>query len=305
VFSAAFSPDGKTLASGGWSDGRVKLWDVATGQFIGNFEAQDVAGSIHWVALSPDGRTLAGTVKLKEGGTAIKLWDWTTGKHKATFKGADLGSFTFSPDSKTLASVGGNQIAPAIKLWDVASGKNTMNLNAWEGVWSFAFSPDGKTLAADGGEGSVKLWDLTSGKKDPVVEWRKGRWETVVAVAFNPDGTALAAGGARDLMSFGVGTGTIYLWDLASHQEKTSFPEAGDGENIHSLAFSPDGKILASGRSWGWVQLWDANTGERKATVRHEHARWVASLAFSPDGKVLASAGLGGGICLWDLPGAR
>src|SRR5947209_12799399 len=99
MFCVAFSPDGRILACGGWPHGRVTLWDVATGQLT--LAEQDVAGTVHSVAFSPDGQMLAGGVKLKGGGTVVKLWDRTTGKQKATFEGGGLASVTFSPDAKT------------------------------------------------------------------------------------------------------------------------------------------------------------------------------------------------------------
>jgi WD40 repeat protein len=324
VFCVAFSPDGQTLACGGWPHGRVTLWDVATGQITAIIGPQDDEGTVHAVAFSPDGRTLAGAVKVKGGGTAIKLWDRTTGKEKASFEGGGLDSVTFSPDGKTLASADEER---AIKLWDVASGKNTVTFRAW-GVVSIAFSPDGRTLASASIDGTVKLWDVASGKKDPVFEWLIGPWGTASSVAFSPDGSALAAGGATELHSFGDGSGSLHLWDLASRQEKTSFQTWGETQtlgswlsaawgqhgpefqaregirNVDSVAFSPDGKTLATGIG-GTVQLWDTHTGKRKAAVWDRHAWEVRSLAFSPDGKVLASGGVGGGIKLWDMPDAR
>ena len=196
--SLAFSPDGKTLASGRLDDGDVKLWDVATGENTATLKGQDGDVTVKSVAFRPDGKLLAAAVGAKDGGTAIKVWDMTTGQEKPkvlAVEGGAIRSVVFSPDGKTLASVCGER---TIKLWDVASGKNTSTRDAW-GTVSVAFSPDGKSLASASLDATVKLWDVVSGDKAPQFEWKIGPWGTASSVAFSPDGAALAAGGATEL----------------------------------------------------------------------------------------------------------
>jgi WD40 repeat protein len=289
LLSLAFTPNGRFLAS---AQGKIKLWDVATGENTAKFEGDE--GGISSVAFSPDGETLAAGV-IKGEGTAVKLWDMTTGKQKAAFNGDPVSSIVFSPDGKVLASVSGVE---SIKLWDVRTGQNTLTLKAW-GTRSVAFSRDGRTLASASMDATVKLWDLSSGKKTPLFEWVNGPWGTASSVAFSPDGMALAAGGATDLCSFAEGPGSISLWDLASRKEKTSFRSAS--MNIESVAFSPDGKTLATGSWDGKVQFWDTSTGKLKATVPGDSFS-LQPVAFSPDGKLLATRGQRGCIALWAIP---
>jgi WD40 repeat protein len=292
----AFSPDGRTLASGTSRDGKVKLWGVATGENTATLPG--VEGPVHCLAFSPEGGTLASGVGGKGGGTAIQLWDRTTGVPRATLQGPGVRSVAFRPDGKVLAS---GSMDGTIKLWDVASGKDTASLKAW-GVVSVAFSPDGRTLASASMDGSVRLWDLASDKNDPEVGWQIGPWGDASSVAFSPDGTAVAAGGATGLMSLGIGSGSIHLWDLVSRQARVSFRV--DGQNIESVAFSPDGKLLASGSWDGRVQLWDTSTGRLRDTVWADYHP-IPSVVFSPDGKVLAAGSSYGHIKLWDMPNAQ
>jgi WD40 repeat protein len=297
--SLAFSPDGKTLASGSLHDGNIKLWDIATGANTRRLGGQEGDVTIQSVAFSPDGKLLASAVGVKNAGTALKLWDMTPGQHKArvlTVEESSIRSVVFSPNGKTLAWVNGEK---AIEVWDVAGGNNTLRFEPERAV-GVAFSPDGKRLASASLDATVKVWDLTSDKNAPEFEWKIEPWGTASCVAFTPDGTALAAGGATGLMSFGEGSGDLNLWDLSSGMDRASFKAQAHCQNIAAIAFSPDGKTLASGSCDGKVLFWDTSTGKLKATVGHH---WnVDCVAFSPDGKILASGDEWGRIKLWDMP---
>jgi WD40 repeat protein len=119
VLCAAFSPDGKTLASGS-NDTKVKLWDVTSGKNIATLTGH--TEPVYSVTFSPDGKTLA-----SGGDRTIRLWDVATGKNATTFEDQWLQSLAFSPDGKTLAAGGGSgppDTPTDVKLWDVASGKH-------------------------------------------------------------------------------------------------------------------------------------------------------------------------------------
>jgi len=296
----AFSPDGRMLAAGSSSDGKIKLWNVDSGQNTTTLQGQDAA--VHSVVFSPDGKSLAAGVTVKGGGTAIMLWDMTTGKEKVAFKGAGARSVAFSPDGKSLAS---GSIDETIRVWDVASGKNTSTLKAW-GTVSVAFSPDGKLLASASIDGTVKLWDLASGNIEPDCKWEIGPGGSADSVAFSPDGKALAAGGATDMPSMSIcgAGGGIMLWDLTTRNEKVPIRAGDKCHDIHSVAFSPDGKHLASGSCDGKVQLWDTSTGKLRTTLRY-HYKEIRAVVFSPNGKILAAGGESGQIKLWDMPDAK
>jgi WD40 repeat protein len=290
--SMAFSPDGKTLASGSFYNNTITLWDVATGKSTATIKEATYGGStpsgVLSVAFSPDGKTLAsGSYGM------MKLFDVASGKNTATFqiRFEHVGFVAFSPNGKTLASGG-----YFIRLWDVASGKKTGTLGSDLPV---AFSPDGKTLAALG-NGTFTFWDLGSGKKIATIG---GRSPDVYSGALSPDGKTLALGGKK-----------IQLWDVASGKNtaallghtstilQQNFPSlVVVAHPVLSLAFSPDGKTLASGCAEdGTIKLWDVASGENTATHLVKNPGAHLSVAFGPDGKTLASGGAGI-LKLWDI----
>jgi WD40 repeat protein len=157
-------------------------------------------------------------------------------------------------------------------------------------VGSVAFHPDGKHLASRGGDGKVKVWDLTATDQAVFTEQCDAARKVVLAytIAFSPDGRQLAAGT----------DGVVRVWDWKNRQLLPSLP--GHERIAISVAFSRDGRWLASASTGEGVNLWDTRTGGPPRTF-HVHPHPVTALAFSPDGRQLASASLGRRVDLWDL----
>ncbi|QDU28928.1 translocation protein TolB [Anatilimnocola aggregata] len=173
-------------------------------------------------------------------------------------------------------------------------------------VVSVAFSPDSKTLASASYDGTLKLWDMTTGKERATLGEYKG---CLGCVAFSPDGKTLASGAIGSPVPL-PDLKQVKLWDVATGKVRATLEE--DAYFVHSVAFSPDGKTLASVN--GDVTLWDLATNKERATLQghteedqttSEPAYGVESVVFSPDGKTLAAASHDMTIKVWDAATAK
>lgn len=162
-------------------------------------------------------------------------------------------------------------------------------------VYTIALSADGKTLAVGGSNNLVNLWDAATGELVRTLTLSPDQ-VYVDSLAFSPDGTAIALPG-----EFVFPPQPIRLWHVASGEAGLAF-KAEDILNVSGLAFSPNGKTLASGDWDGKVYLWDATTGLVLQTLSG-HSDMITSLAFSPDGTLLASGSLDKTVRIWDSTG--
>jgi WD40 repeat protein len=251
----------------------VILW--LTGGALALVLASEVAGKIpppphYWgtLAFSPDGRTLANGHYDK-----VEVWDVATGKPLHTLRAhtSAVQGIAFSPDGRTVASAG---FDGRLCLWDPQRGKLRQTLtDNGRGLWSVTFAPDGRTLAAVDGDGKVNLWEVRSGGLRR--SFTGHGWET--AIAFAPDGRTVASGA-------GPANAKVRVWDVGTGAVRSL---AADCE-IQSVAFTPDGKLLAAAGG-GRLIVWDTQTGTRRFIIDRLAAPCTAF--FTPDGKALFSAG--------------
>jgi WD40 repeat protein len=316
--SAAFSPDGTTLAVAG-CDNSVYLWDVTTRRWIATLASPGCPDGGQ-VVFSPDGATLAlfsgrdPTTCLWEVAARSETTLTDPGPRAQLYYDGTQGAF--SPSGMTLAVADSNG---NIYLWDLATRRVTTTVPASAGP--VAFSPDGTMLAVGDSEGSadhVTLWDLAARRRTATFTDPSGNSVSgagVSSLAFNRDG----------ILAVGDVDGRAYLWDVATRaltatiappinmaqgnvsisKDGQPYPVAGAFPQDVNAAFSPDGTMLAADVDFGYgTCLYDVTTRNRLATLTDPGGQpnQAGQVAFSPDGTMIAVTDSNGRTYLWHVP---
>jgi WD40 repeat protein len=255
-------------------------------------------------------------------------------------------TLAFSPDGRTLASVNGR--TTSVALWDLDTRQQIGRLLQTKSrLCGMAFSPDGSLLATVASRGELALREMPSGCLLRQAEWQRFGGLARGQVVFSPDGQWIATnmhdlewGGRRAIQLFalkhndwsGGVLGSRRAWPTGHWHEVSCLAFSPDGRflatgsfdrhvllhdlanketltlhqgmKVHYLAFSPDGTTFASGSPRGLVKVWDAGCGKKRNTLKGQ-ARPLYALCYSPDGKAIATAGGEGTVVFWDVATAR
>ena len=309
IFALVFSPDGTKLASGS-NDATVRLWDTTSGDELLVLRGHTNNGWTTVLAFSEDGKMLA------SGGTdkTVQLWDTTTGELLTTLIGHinTITSLTFSRNGTMLASASADG---AIRFWNTETGDPipTHITGHTKTVKAATFFKDNSTLATAAFNGIITFWDLET---STIIRQTIGHRDWLRASAFSPDGTKFASLSADSNQFFESGSSPsmrtsnpdqmIRLVDVNTGRELDTLTHQ---INPTLMAFSPDGKTIASG-GLGIIRLWHTETNDHidinlsdpqddDFLVRSLFK--ATSLVFSPDGKKLVSGTRAGDVRMWDV----
>lgn len=283
VLSIAFSPDGKTIASGN-ANCEIHLWQLADQQRLLTLQ-----GHTNWVrkiAFSPNGKMLASASE----DSTVKVWDLTSGKclHTLSEHTDSLHSIAFSPNGSMLAS-GSRDLT--IRIWQVSEGSCLKILPGHiGGIISIDFSPDGKRLVSSGFDNLIKIWDVETGEcLDTITEHE--HW--VGSTRFSPNGAFLVSGSCDR---------TVRIWNAENYQCLAILQ--GHTGWIWDAIWSTDNRLIASGGADQTIRIWDGETGTCLNTLKgHNHQIW--GIAFSPDNQIIASASEDQTIRLWQVSNGK
>jgi WD40 repeat protein len=307
VSRVAFTPDGKRILTG-HPDGTAKVWDAELGQEIHSLKGH--SADVSCVAVSSDSKRILTGSRDK----TVKVWDAEKGQVIHTLKGhiSQVISVTFSPDGKRIVTGGGGFDDPLrplggeVKVWEAETGQEILSLKGHtDGVTCVVFSPDGKRIVSCTKDiihphtkpGELKMWDAQTGHETLTL---KGHNAGEACVAFSPDGKRILSVGLarRDLVLSPHVFGYYSLKVLDAHMDQVTLPLKGDTQTVTCLAFSSDGKRIASGSGDNTLKLWDVQTAREILTLKGASSG-VSRVSFSPDGQRIFGWDPAGKVLAW------
>ena len=314
VSSLAFSADGKRLATGG-GDGMVTVWDVSKREQTYSFKGH--VGSIHAVTFAPDGQAVVSASE--DGNTRV----WNLRQDRASqlfvFDEQPVFSVAYAPDGSHIAIGTGNKsVAPyefesrpnsldgIVKVWEASSGKlvTSFNATAWR-VLALAYTPDGKRLVTGGYDSQVRVWDAQTGKK--LMEMKglssEYRQSAIGALAVSPNGKFVVAGYGHPTYRQDSYKQIAMIWDLSTGKELHTLE--GHSNSICDVAFSTDGKLLATASDDNQVKLWSTDNWKAHSVGALVGTDRTKCVTFSSNGKWIATGDIRGNVTIWEVRSGR
>jgi eukaryotic-like serine/threonine-protein kinase len=326
ILSFAFSPDNTKLVSCGWHNppyGEVKVWDVESGKEIADLNAHSI-GFAQYANFSPDG-----TQVFASGNDETVFWD--TVKFTQQFRIARKWAGAQSPDGTFMVDHGPEN---TLHVWDRFSNGTVLKLKGHtDMVECVSFSQDGSRIATGSRDNTVSIWSLRDHIKSSnlYMQTLPTKEPDVTTAVFSPDGQTLFLGNVDGSISsidaatceltktnravYGgvtciahgpngnkiasAGIGVIKVWDVTIDGQLLELHGHDPSKAINCLAFSPDGKLIASGSDDATVRLWDAVEGQEICKF-NAHERVIATVAFTPDGNNLVT-GDHESLRVWDI----
>ena len=283
VVGVKFSKDGKQIITIS-RDKTIKIWGISPSSGSDLLNLVGHTDRVYDVAYNPDGTQIA----TSSFDNMIKFWDSASGKELLTTAietPMNGGAVSYSPDGKRLIFADGNQV----KMMDTKSGKLVFALPPFNAlIADISYSPDGTKIAAASQDGIVRIYDSATVKI--LIEFNTNLGG-IQQIAFSPEGNRLAIANDKGDVIYDAITGEIIL-TLAGH---------GDSIRSSGIAFSPDGKRIATSGNDATIKIWDSETGDELFSLKG-HTGPTYDVVFSPDSKYLASSSVDRTIKIWTLP---